>query len=156
MSEQRNIPINDLDATFMTIDPAWGKEVTEELNNKLCEAHGEDVIITNEDGSKSVQSKHLWGLLSYYTRDMRLGNLNFDLFFYCEKYLNFAGDCLREGYLQAFMASLSRVITVLELSQSRNGFLRRRSNTITQEKFESPLEPEKKSLFGGTKKTPTR
>jgi hypothetical protein len=37
---------------------------------------------------------------------------------------------------------------VLELSQSKGGFLRRRQNTLTQEHFQQELAPPKKNLFG--------
>jgi hypothetical protein len=49
------------------------------------------------------------------------------------------------------MTSLSRTVTVLELSQSRKGFLRKQMNTVTQEKYTNLLEPEKKNFFGLSK-----
>jgi len=142
----RRVPTNNLDFSFMTIEPAWGKEATEELHSLLIESgeikkdgEGEDVV---------VEEKHLWGLLNYFTRDLRLGNLNNELYLRALRYIDLAGDCLSRNLIKGFLSSLRRVISILELSQSRGGFLRRRSNTFTQESFESPLEPVKKSFFG--------
>jgi len=153
MSEQeqedysgRRVPTNNLDFSFMTIDPAWGKEATQELHSLLIES-GE---ITKDDSGKEVivEDRHLWGILNYFTRDLRLGNLNNELYLRALRYIDLAGDCISRNLIKGFLASLRRVISILELSQSRGGFLRRRSNTFTQENFESPLEPKKKTFFG--------
>lgn len=143
----RNIPANELDYQFMMIETTWGKEVTHELNE----------LLTNKEikkGEDPINESHLWGLLSYYSRDLRLANLspwNGEIK-YCEYMLNLAGDCLRSGYIRAFLTALSYVITVTELSQSKNGFFRRRLGTVTSEKFENTLEPKKKGLFGSKNK----
>lgn len=153
MSEtDRKIPANELDLSFMTTESAWGKEVSEELNARLVEIGAE---INTETGELEVTEKHLWGLMAYYTRDMRLSNLNQERYIYCLKWLGIAGDCLRVNYIQSFMTALSRVIDALELSQSVGGFLRKRGNTMTQEWIGKPNEPsqqQKKGLFGGLKR----
>ena len=149
---ERKIPANELDLSFMTTESAWGKEVSEELNARLVEVGAE----YDENGNVTgVTEKHLWGLYSYYTRDMRLSNLNQERYVYCLKWLGIAGDCLRVNYIHAFMTGLSRVIDALELSQSVGGFLRKRGNTMTQEWIGKPNEQsqqQKKGLFGGLKK----
>jgi len=143
--DNRRIPSSNLDFSFMTIDPAWGKEATNELYNLLKETGN---IEYDEEGKPVVTETHLWGVLSYFTRDLRLGNLNRFLYERALKYIDLAGDCISRGLIKSFLASLRRVISIVELSQSRGGFLRRRSNTITSEEFVNPLEPEKKSFFG--------
>lgn len=152
MTEQdiRKIPANELDLSFMTTESAWGKEVSAELNERLKEVGAE----YDEEGNVTgVTEKHLWGLYSYYTRDMRLSNLNLERYIYCLNWLGIAGDCLRVNYIHSFMTALSRVIDALELSQSVGGFLRRRNNTVTQESIGKITEDKnKKGLFGGIKK----
>lgn len=146
---QRQIPANELDLSFMTTESAWGKEVSVELNEALVEAE-----IIDADGKTVVEKKHLWGLYSYYTRDMRLSNLNHERYIYCLNWLGIAGDCLRVNYIHSFMTALSRVIDALELSQSVGGFLRRRGGTITQETIGNKpgdQPQQKKGLFGGMK-----
>ena len=167
----RTLPTSELDLQLMLTDPEWGKAgVPSELQAKLTEKAQkleqlrDDLqerintgVITYEEAEEMLKSgvrDKLWGLLSYYTRDMRLANLSkFDgEIIYCQTWLDFAGDCLRAGYIKAFLTSLSRVITVLELSQSKGGFLRRRHGTFTQEQKQETIEPGKKGLFGESKK----
>ena len=146
----RRIPASNLDFSFMTIDPAWGKEATAELYNLLKDTDQE--ILIDENGKAVITDKHLWGVLSYFTRDLRLGNLNMFLYERAIRYIDLAGDCIARGLVKSFLASLRRVISIVELSQSRGGFLRRRNNTFTQESFVDPLAPEKKGFFGNKKK----
>jgi len=147
---RRVLPQNELDFNLMTTDAVWGKaEVPQELRerlNKYFESMG-------EDGKKKVTPQSLWGLLGFYTRDMRLANLsawNGELA-YCQYFLDLANDFLQANMTEPFIISLSRVATMLELSQSKGGFLRRKMNTFTQENIKSE-EPPKKSLFGASKK----
>jgi len=148
MTQERKIPANELDLSFMTTESAWGKEVSVELNEALVEVG----IINEGTPQEEITKTHLWGLYSYYTRDMRLSNLNHERYIYCLNWLGIAGDCLRVNYIHSFMTALSRVIDALELSQSVGGFLRRRTNTVTQESIGKPLDvPQKKGLFGGIK-----
>jgi hypothetical protein len=146
----RSTPINELDLQLMIVDNEWGKDIAPELAERLVETGG----ITAEDGKYKIGKRHLWGLLTYYTRDMRLSNLDRETFINCVVWLDYAGDCLRLGYVKSFLTSLSRVITMLELSQSRGGFLRRRLGTFTQESYSEHSESEKKQgLFGSKKDT---
>jgi hypothetical protein len=152
MSEsERKIPINELDLQLMTIENEWGKEISPELKEQL-KILGED-LETETDGKFKVKKTQLWGLLSYYTRDMRLANFNKEEFYYCNEWLNFSGDCLRQGFIRSFLTSLSRVITVVELSQSKGGFVRKRLGTFTQEHYnEFKDSDKKKGLLGNNKK----
>lgn len=149
--QKRVLPQNDLDLALMTTDSVWGKaEVPPELVHRL----NKYFLQENKEGEKVVTAESLWGLLGFYTRDMRLANLsawNGELQ-YCQYYLDLAGDLLQANMIEPFVISLSRVATILELSQSKGGFLRRKMNTFTQEHIQNPLEPQKKSLFGTNKK----
>ena len=144
---KRQTPINELDLQLMIVDNEWGKDVAPELNERL-----QEIGITSKDGKVIYNKKNLWGLLSYYTRDMRLGNLDRDTYFVCIEWLDFAGDCLRYGFIKSFLTTLSRVITMLELSQSRGGFLRKRLGTFTQEHYNEFSETDKKKGLFSSKK----
>lgn len=148
MSESDNnsgedFPYNELDMHYKTTNPSWGREVTQYLDAALTR-------LKIPFGKKTGVEEKGWELLAYYTRDLRLANLNMMEMVYCQNWLNIAGDCLRLGYGKSFVTALSRVITVTELSQSKGGFLRRRMGTFTQEKI-SKDEPGSKNLLGGKK-----
>ncbi len=148
---KRVMPQNELDFNLMCTDSAWGKaEVPPELRTRL----NKYFTAKGEDGKEKVVIESLWGLLGFYTRDMRLANLsawNGEME-YCQYNLDLANDLLLANMIEPFLITLSRVATVLELSQSKGGFLRRKMNTFTQEHIQSDSEPPKKSLFGTGKK----
>jgi hypothetical protein len=143
---QRLLPVSDIEFLSSTTEPGWGKasEIPQELNAKLNTLK----IYEDKEGNKYHDKKEYWDLLGYYTRDMRLANLNGNELEYCVYYLDLAGDLLREGFVQTFLACLARVITQLELSQSKNGFFRKRMGTLTTENKHSIDEPKKTNLFG--------
>ena len=147
---RRQTPENALDFNLAILDNVWGKDnINSDLYNKLTK---NSYFLDQETGKISVDKEHLWGLLGFYTRDMRLGNLNPGDFISCEFFINLASDFLNKDMVEPFLCSLSRAITVLELSQSKGGFLRRQNNTLTSENVEKTLEPTKKSLFTGKQK----
>lgn len=151
------MPKSELDLVLMTTDSVWGKsEVPPELQNalkrfkKILDKEGKSIY--DKDGNPIVTEDNLWSLLGFYTRDVRLANLSLwdGEFQYCQYFLDLAGDMLSEQLLEPFIICLRRVATILELSQSKGGFLRRRMNTFTSES--TPItEPPKKSLFGASK-----
>jgi hypothetical protein len=165
-NEKRKTPYNELDLQFMITEPAWGKEATTELNKKVSQVIGEAyyMCLDCEKPSNSkdkcshckgsniqlvIDKEPLWGLLSYYTRDLRLGNLstwNNEISF-CHHWLSLAGDLLRAGHVKSFLSALSRVVDRIEISQSKQGFYRKRMGTVTSEQFSNKdLEPNKKNL----------
>lgn len=147
-SSLRVVPRSTLDFSLMTTESVWGRaQVPIELKNKLQKYY-------LEIGKKEPTKESLWGLLGFYTRDVRLGNLSkWDELPYCRYLLDLAGDLLQADMIEAFLIALSRVATVLELSQSKGGFLRREMNTFRQaQKFTEEKEPPKKSLFGAQNK----
>ena len=166
MSENDNynqVPVNDLHLQLLTTDTVWGsvsvpQELKQIVNNEhtaiLTDENGEAVIdpITNKP-KLVIKSSGYWEMLGFYTRDLRLGNLseaNGEMY-YCKYHLDLANDFLREGFTKPFLITLSRVATVIELSQSRRGFFRKIMNTFTQEHKYSELGAGKKNFFGGDK-----
>jgi hypothetical protein len=149
---RRFVPQSDLDFNLMTTDSMWGQPtVNEDLKERLMTlTEGVDA-----EGQPIYRKDNLWALLNFYTRDVRLANLSkLDELPYVKYYLDLAGDMLQSDMIRPFLICLSRAATVLELSQSKNGFLRRRMNTFTQEQFKTEMEPPKKKLFGGYKNEP--
>jgi len=149
--EKRNVPISDLDLQFQMIEPAYGKSgISSELMAKL-QQYG---VEKDENGNQVIVEKgSLWGILGYYTRDIRLGNLDkfTGEYAYVKYYLDLAGDLLQADMIKSFLIALSRVASVVEISQSKGGFLRRRINTMTSEQHYQGLEPTKKGIFSGSK-----
>ena len=150
--EKRSVPISDLDLQFQMIEPAYGKSgISSELMSKL-QQYG---IENDENGNPVIVDKgSLWGVLGYYTRDIRLGNLDkfTGEYAYVKFFLDLAGDLLQADMIKSFLIALSRVASVVEISQSKGGFLRRRINTMTSEQHYQGLEPQKKSIFSGKQK----
>lgn len=151
--------------SFVVVINSEGKVITDEdgenliflINNKNQLVNKEGKVITNDkEQPVEVDAKESsWGLLSYYSKDLRLGYLNDQITKGSNEveianfYLNIAGDCLRLGYPKAFETALRRVITLIELSQSRNGNLRRDMITIKQDISQSINKPKKKGILGG-------
>ena len=142
----RNIPESTLDLNMRMIDGVWGRD---ELPNSFKDKLKETRYVINTDGSHSFVDEDLWGLLGFFTRDLRLGNLDNQGVLYCEYYLNLANDLLAEGFKDPFIVCLGRVASRLELSQSRGGFFRKIINTLfyKSEENKSSVEPKKKSIL---------
>jgi len=162
------VPFSDLDLDYLTVEPSWGRESTTELKRKLvskasevyqCENCESTTIYNDEklglvcgncksqDIRRYVDVETIWGEMGYLTRDLRLGNIGTGELKDARHFLDLAGDCLREGYNQAFLLSLSRVANILELSQSKRGFFRKRRNTVTSERVDH--EPNSRRIMGG-------
>lgn len=157
--QTRISPRSDLDFNLMITETLWGSSfVSLELQHHLTkhfQVTDEDgKPLKDEQGRPVIGKEALWGMMSYYTRDLRLSNLSYksNEIQYCMHYLDLAGDFLKEGMIKAFLICLSRVATITELAQSKGGFLRRQMNTLRTENVDEILEPNKKSLFGGGKK----
>lgn len=154
--QQRRSPHSDLDLNLMLTDPVVGTEnvnpyLQDRLKKEFYIYDENGNVLRDENGNPLVNKESMWEKLNFYTRDLRLGNLKGDEVTYCQWYLDFAGDCLQENYYKAFIIALARAITVIELSQSRSGFLRKQPNTLRTENVSGELEPNKKSLFAGKK-----
>lgn len=155
MNEQqenlRTLPNSDLDLNLMLTDSVWGRnEVPPELREKLNKYYLE----SDENGKQTLTKSSLWGLLGFFTRDMRLGNLSEwdNELKTCRYMIDLANDLLDADLIEPFLISLSRAATLLETSQSKKGFLRIKMNTLRQENIQTQQEPPKKGFFGGSKK----
>lgn len=144
----RVTPRSDLDFNFQLTNTVWGSPyIGGALKDKLKRFYK----VTDEGGSTEVTENSLWELLGFYTRDLRLANLSVITgeVAYCQYYLDLAGDMLQANMIESFLICLSRVATVIELSQSKGGFLRRRMNTFTSENMQGEMgDPKKRTLFG--------
>lgn len=146
----RPLPTNDLDLNLMLTNSLWGsKEVPFELRDKLkrhWDERGNPI-----EGDAVISKASLWGLLGFFTRDMRLGNLSSwdNELQVCRYHIDLANDLLNVDMVEPFLIALSRSATMLETSQSKSGFLRRMMNTIRQEHIQQQMEPPKKKFFGG-------
>jgi len=157
--QKRVMPQSELDFHLMTTDTLWGsKDVDMQLQEKLSQYKvtrddkGEQLF--DSEGNALGTKRSLLSDLSFYKRDLRLANLsawNGEIA-YCQYYLDLATDFLNADLGEPFLICLSRAVSVLELSQSKNGFLRKTMNTMRQEHLSGELEPPKKTLFGKNKK----
>jgi hypothetical protein len=147
---KRLLPQSELDLAMLTTDSVWGKT---EINPQLQERLKEFFIGQNEEGKQEVITENNWASLGFFTRDMRLANLNDLEVLFCNHYIDLANDFLQVNMNKPFIVCMARNARVLELSQSKKGFLRKNLNTIRQEHINQDLEPPKKNLFGmGSKK----
>lgn len=147
--EYRVMPSSDLDFNMLLTDSVWGKqEVPKELRDKLSKLYVQAGLNGEED---KVTKESLWGLLGFYTRDMRLGNISMKdgTYQYVTYHLDLANDLLNADMIEPFIIALSRAATQLEISQSKGGFLRKENNTLHQKNQNENLEPPKKGMFGG-------
>ena len=148
----RSIPQNELDFNLRVVDTVWSSnELSPELKEKLTQS----TTKKGKDGRMYISKDNVSEAMQIYTRDLRLANLSTfnNEVNYCSYYQDLANDFLQSDFPMASMICLSRGTTVLELSQSKGGFLRKRMGTITQESFHTENEPKKKNFFGlGAKK----
>ena len=148
--EPRNVPASELDLQMQITDPAW-QRLTPQLRNKLIVKIGEQIVKVNGKDTTQNIVEELHGILGVYTRDIRLGNLSAwngesDFVRY---YLELAVDFLGVDMPSACVTALNRALSVLELSSSKSGFLRKLINTIRQENY-SNVEPEKRNFMGSS------
>jgi len=146
----RVMPSTELDMQMLTTNSVWGQpEVSQELKERLARWYKS----INEDGETIINKESLWGMLGYFTRDMRLANLSaWDNEIQTVRYyLELAHDLLDSDMPEPFVICLSRSAGIMETSQSKGGFLRRLFNTFRKEEYSHNAEPPKKGFFGGKK-----
>lgn len=156
---KRTMPQSELDFHLMTTNAVWGEpqvnvDLQERLRKVFLKRDEKGKPLYDKDGKLIGNTTSLWGMLGFYTRDMRLANLalwNGEVQ-YVQYFLDLANDLLQADMLDAFIIALSRSATLLEISQSKGGFLRRQMNTITQQHLSGEMEAPKKKLFGGNEK----
>ena len=142
--QKRVLPRSDLDFNLMTTDSVWGTNyVSVSLRDRVRQFRK----AFDKEGKEILTSDSMWDMLSFFTRDIRLANLDRAEVVYANYYLDLANDFMVEGYHKAFVMCIERVASVLELSQSKKGFLRKRMNTLTTENFRQE-EPPKTKMMG--------
>ena len=151
----RQVPRDNLDLNLMLTDTLYGsKTMSEEFRENLVKRF----VIIGEDGNPVLDAQGRpvvkiqagWEMLEFYTRDMRLGFIDQTQFRICRHYIDLAGDCYQEEYFRAFLTALRRAITIIELSQSYKGNLRKNTNTLRSEQT-TRSEPVKKPIMPGGK-----
>lgn len=151
----RMVPQSELDYNLILTQPDWGKNT---VSPGLRDALSERVTLgftQDEEGTITQHDTDIdgWERLSYLTKDLRLGNLSTGEMREAEEDLNLAGDCLSLEYPKSFQYLLRRVAGKIELSQSKEGFLRKGQNTIRQESVNETIEPKRGTFgFGGGNK----
>lgn len=121
------IPTNSVEFETLTTEPTWGDS---------------DAFDTNPFSDYDKESKKEikreipshWKLLSFFNRDLRLGNLSimYDDLEYLEDRASFVTMLLswRNGvFSELAPLALSPVVASVELSQSRSGFFRKNART---------------------------
>lgn len=153
------IPYNDLEFAYLTLDPAWGKQVVDELRQRLQETKPEEAFEELDEkgqptGKLNVPIEDLWGIHAMYTKDIRLGNLTSTECKEVVVWLNLAHDFLQLEYVKSFTCAMSRAISIIEVSQSRAGFVRRRANTFTKEDIKTErTEKIRRGIMGNKQET---
>ena len=144
---QQLVPSNDTDLFIYTVDPAWSTEdINTDFEQPLLDENGKQVL---DEHGRPVMVFSFWHSLKFLKRDFRLGNLNakYDDFEWMENRIQLAQNLLmlRDGAFKRLAPmALAPVIAIVELSQSRGGFVRNNFRTFS---FKS--ENEEKSAAGG-------
>jgi len=135
------VPTTGVEFQTLTTQPAWGDE---------------DVEVTPKHETKTGETEILyWKVLSMFTRDWRLGNIKLkthDLNWIWHQ-IQAAGQVrlLRNGkFEREFVSMLLPVISMMETSQSIDGFFRKNFQTVKQEQKYSE-EQKRRGLFGAFK-----
>ena len=142
-------PANDIDLQAMTVEPYIGSDyVTDRLRNKFRKFG----VRRNEEGNDEVVIRNdIWATMEIFTQDMRLANLNKEEMYYSKYHIDICADILTalpRGFEKPALIMLERSVSVLELSQSKGGFLRRLFNTIFRKDSIREEKPAKRGFFG--------
>ena len=145
-------PQSDLDLNLMLTNPVYGTDAISETIQKklrkgflLTDADGKPIV--DQEGNHRYDVDSMWEKLNFYTRDMRLGNLGTKEITYCQWYIDFVSDLLQDDMYESAIVALTRAATIIELSQSKNGFLRKQPNTLRTEHIAGELEPERRGIL---------
>jgi hypothetical protein len=166
------MPLNELDFNAMLSNPLWGQDwenkgIRDLLKNTRIKVdekgnplYHEEVIEEKNGKKKTIryliaEEKSEYETLSFLTRDFRVGNLarfggEYD---YCKRWTKIAHGVLQYGLKKSHIIALANVAAELELSQSRGGFFRKEGNTLYEHLTKEEIDPKKRSLFGGGKKS---
>lgn len=120
-------PTSDIDLQLLLTDNLWGSRELVNLD-LILKKYKYQLVEGEKAGDKKIllkESENLWNMLEFFTRDLRLGNLDNAELFLVRYDLDLATDLLNMGCHRSFITCLSRVASVLETSQSKGGFLRK-------------------------------
>lgn len=145
-NQTRVLPRSEADYNLILTDTLWGGNY---IHPALKDRLSKDYATLNKNGELIVKKENLWGILNFYTRDIRLANLDPAETKYVRYYLDLANDYLVNNFVECFVICISRAANVLETSQSKKGFLRKRQNTLTTESY-GDTEARKKTMFGAS------
>jgi len=138
------MPYDKLEFQAQLINPTYG--IPSEYSQ-----HAKDRMKVQDDMGE--MQNLLANMNIIYKRDLRLGNLsrlNGEVG-YVQEYIDFSSDLISEGLPRSGATSMARAATVLEISQSDRGFLRRELNTFTKKSTTEIKEGKDSNLFGGSK-----
>lgn len=141
-------PSNDVDLFIYTTDPAWCTEdINTDFEQVLRDENGKPVL--DREGNPIVVFS-FWHSLRFIKRDLRLGNIDprFDDIEWMENRIQLAQNLimLRNGAFKHLAPmSIIPVIAIIELSQSRKGFLRKNFRTFS---FKSESEDKTRASGG--------
>lgn len=145
MSDGRQIPMNELDFQFMGLEPGW-----QVMNDGLKVQLGKVEKIYEQDGKAYKEVDDLADVMSAYTRDIRLSNLDFRDLPIVRDAMRLGVDCLSIGLKESAVACLNVSASFTEPSQGKKGFLRKLMVTVRSMQWKEESRP-KKGLFGGKK-----
>lgn len=158
-NQPRATPASELDFNMMVINPSYGTdEVSKGLKDKLSYFN-----VARDDAGKQITDEQTgnivggqtskWSELSFFTRDIRLGNITTEEVVIVRDRLKLAQCLLNANAPNAFSLAYGEGIGIIETSMSVKGFLRRIWNTIRNENIQEQREPAKRSWFGGSANT---
>jgi hypothetical protein len=134
--EFKETPIDDLEYKHDITRPQYIDGISKDYKNEVQR----DDLPPSDDLEKAF---------GFFTQDLRLGNLSTADMKRAEFFLNFAGRCSRLGLSKPFSSSLLKVASIIELSQSHKGWLRKFIHTqnIRQESSIEEKSEDKSWLF---------
>ena len=141
IKDDEYVKVSDVQTIVVVVERNTGKFVTTITQKKLIR-------------------QGYWEILGYYTRDLRLGNLDDgsnpfkpDEVAYCEYHLNLAGDELNyyhdnlpHGFHKAFFAHIRRVASKIEISHSKHGWFRKQGGTVRSEVKYEGIPPDQSGI----------
>lgn len=154
-------PSNQIDLQAITTFPHISSDyMSDAVRNKFrlyrLTIDDNGIVVKDSNGNPTYEIvRDFWANMELFTQDMRLGNLNKDESFYARFHTDLAVDILTalpESFSKAALISFERATSVLEISQSKNGFLRRMFNTFFQNVSSKEEFQTKRSFFGLGKK----
>lgn len=144
MSEDKKLlPSSEIDLQYLLTDSLWGTAEIGSIRRLLSELRYKAVEVDQDGNLKKVQiteESNYWNLLEFFTRDLRLGNLDPRELFLVRYDIELSTDLLVMGLKKSFVVCLSRPACVLETSQSKGGFLRRLLQSIFKHEYKETSE----------------